>query len=119
MRWTRLSFVYLASYLTVGGIGLLADPALALRLLGAEATYPAVLARMMGGLMLALGIIVIDITRKRIEPLYRTTLVVRLILVAVMAGLYAGSRDRLFLVLIGIVGLGMLLTLAGIVSDRR
>lgn len=49
-RWTRTSFFYLAGYLLVGGIGLLADPTLALRLLGATATYPAALARLAGAL---------------------------------------------------------------------
>jgi len=117
-RWTRTSFYYLASYLVLGGVGLLADPALALRLLGATASYPASLARLMGGLMLALGVIVVEIVRKRVSPLYPTTLVVRALLVATLIALYATARDPLFLVLTVIVGFGMLLTSAGMLADR-
>ncbi len=83
MRWTRLSFTYLIGYLSLGGLGLLVAPDLALRLLGATASYPAVLVR-------------------------RT-----------IVGLYFESRDPLFLVLSGIVALGMLLTTVGLLTDRR
>jgi hypothetical protein len=41
------------------------------------------------------------------------------VLVATMVALYLASRDTLFLVLTGIVGLGMALTATGIVVDRR
>ena len=119
MRWTRLSFFYLVGYLTVGGLGLLFAPALALKLLGATGTYPPVLVRFMGSLLLALGILVAQIMRHRVEALYPTTLVVRVVLVATLVALYAASRDPLFLVLTGIVGLGMALTTTGFVVDRR
>lgn len=119
MRWTRLSFFYLVSYLTLGGLGLMFAPALALHLLGATGSYPAVLVRFMGSLLLALGILVAQIVRHRVEPLYPWTLVVRAVLVATMVGLYVASRDPLFLVLTGIVGLGMALTATGFLADRR
>ena len=119
MRWTRLSFSYLVGYLTAGGLGLLFAPALALRLLGATGSYPAVLVRFMGSLLLALGILVAQIVRHRVEALYPTTLVVRVVLVATMVALYVTSRDPLFLVLTGIVGVGMILTTTGLLADRR
>ena len=119
MRWTRLSFFYLVGYLTVGGLGLLFAPALALQLLGATGTYPPVLVRFMGSLLLALGILVAQIMRHRVEALYPTTLVVRVVLVTTLVALYVASRDPLFLVLTGIVGLGMALTTTGFVVDRR
>lgn len=119
MRWTRLSFFYLVSYLTFGGLGLLFAPAFALQLLGSTGTYPPVLVRFMGSLLLALGIIVAQIVRYRVESLYRTTLAVRVVLVATLVALYGTSHDPLFLVLTGIVGLGMLLTATGLLADRR
>jgi uncharacterized protein YjeT (DUF2065 family) len=119
MRWTRLSFFYLVGYLTLGGLGLLFAPALALQLLGATGSYPAVLVRFMGSLLLALGILVAEIVRLRVEALYPTTLIVRVVLVATMVPLYVASRDPLFLVLTGIVGLGMVLTATGLLADRR
>ena len=119
MRWTRLSFFYLVGYLTAGGLGLLFAPALALQLLGATGSYPAVLVRFMGSLLLALGILVAQIVRHRVEALYPTTLVVRVVLVATLVALYGASHDPLFLVLTGIVGLGMVLTASGLLADRR
>jgi len=119
MRWTRLSFFYLVGYLTFGGLGLVFAPALALHLLGATGSYPPVLVRLMGALLLALGILVSQIVRHRVEVLYPATLVVRVVLVGTMVPLYLASRDPLFLVLTAIVGLGMVLTATGLLADRR
>ena len=118
MRWTRLSFYYLIGYLTFGGLGLLASPKLALGLFGATGDYRPELARLSGALLLGLGILVTQIVRHRVEVLYPTTLVVRVVIVSVLVGLYLTSHDPLFLVLTGIVGLGMLLTGAGLLTDR-
>jgi uncharacterized protein YjeT (DUF2065 family) len=119
MHWTRLSFVYLMSYLILGGVGLLVAPEFALRLLGATASYPPVLVRFLGAFMVALGIVIVQIARHRVEELYPTTLMVRVVLLATIVWLYFESRDPLFLVLAGIVALGMLLTTAGFLTDRR
>lgn len=119
MSWTRSSFFYLMGYLGAGGLGLLAAPELALRLLGATGSYPAVLARFLGAFMIALFILVAQIVRHRVEVLYPTTLVVRGVLLATIVALYLQSRDPLFLSLAGIVGLGMLLTGIALVADGR
>ena len=119
MSWTRLSFFYLIGYLTFGGLGLLASPKLALGLFGATGDYRPEMARLCGALLLGLGILVVQIVRHRVEALYPTTLVVRVVILAVLIGLYLTSRDPLFLVLTGIVGLGMALTAAGLLTDRR
>ena|SRR5882724_4632941 len=119
MNWTRLSFIYLTGYLWIGGLGLLAAPDRAIRLLGSDGSYPLVLLHLVGGLMLALGIVVADIARKRIEPLYPTTLIVRTVLLTTILWLFIASRDVLFLSLAGIVAFGMLLTGLGLVADRK
>jgi uncharacterized protein YjeT (DUF2065 family) len=119
MRWTRFSFGYLITYLTTGGLGLLFAPDLALRLLLATGRYPDVPMRLVGGLMLALALLVLQIVRLRVEALYTSTLGVRAMLLAVLAWLHARSGDRLFLVLGGIVALGMIFTGLGYVTDRR
>ena len=119
MPWTRLSFYYLIGYLTLGGLGLLASPKLALGLFGATGDYRPELARLSGALLLGLGILVIQIVRHRVEVLYPTTLLVRVVILTALVGLYLTSKDPLFLVLTGIVGLGMLLTATGLLTDRR
>jgi hypothetical protein len=118
MTWTRLSFLYLMSYLGAGGVALLAAPDTALRLLGATGTYSPILARFLGAFMIALGIIVFQIWRHGVQVLYPTTLLVRVVLLATIVWLYLESRDVLFLTLTGVVGLGMMLTLSGLVMDR-
>lgn len=119
MRWTRLSFFYLIGYLAAGGIGFLTTPRLALELMFSTRTYDDAMMRLAGALMIALATIVFQITRLRIEQLYSTTLVVRAFLISMMAALYVDTGDRMFLVFVGIVGLGMLLTALGFIRDRR
>jgi len=119
MRLTRVSMLYLASYLTGGGIGLLADPDLALRLLGSTSSYSAPIARLAGGLMAALGIVVIQIFRHDLHVLHKTTVAVRTGLVAMLVALYVDTGDRLFLVLTAIVGFGMILTITGLIRERE
>lgn len=119
MRWTRLSLFYLMSYLGLGGLALLAAPDTALRLLGAREAYPAAFARFLGAFMLAFAVVVVQIVRHRVETMYSATLMARTLLVGTTVTLYFQSGDPLFLVLTGIVGLGMLLTTFGFLSDRR
>ena len=64
---TQLSLYYLASYLLLGGIGLVADPRLGLQLLMAEGDYGQFMPRLAGGLMIALGILVVQVIRRRLE----------------------------------------------------
>ena len=116
---TQLSLYYLAGYLLLGGIGLVADPRLALQLLMAEGDYGQFMPRLAGGLMIALGILVVQVIRLRLEALYPATRVARAVLIAIVTWLYVRSEDTLFLVLLGIVGFGFLLTGATYLQDRK
>src|SRR2546427_181882 len=108
MYWTRLSFYYLMSYLGFGGIALLAAPEPAIKLLGSTGTYPAATLQMIGGFMVALSIIIINIVRYRVEVLYPITLLARVVLLATFLWIFFDTHDPLFLVLSGVVGLGMI-----------
>ena len=119
MSWTRLSFFYLISYLGIGGIGLVAAPEFSIRLLGSTGTYPTELWRLIGGFMIALSLVVIGIFRHRVEVLYPTTLMVRIVLLATILWTFFDLRDPLFLSLAGIVALGMILTTLGILADKK
>lgn len=116
--WSRWSLVYLISYLGGGGLGLVVDPDLALGLLGSNGAYGEVLPRLLGMMMIALGSIVAQIVRHGIDTLYPTAVVVRIALCVGLVGLYALSADPLFLTLLGIVGLGVVLTVVGLWRDR-
>ena len=118
MKLSQLSLYYLVGYLYVGGLGLVVDPALALRLLFAVGSYGDVMPRLTGMLMLALGTIVLQLIRHQIHTLYLTAVGIRSGLCLGMIGLYVKSGDRLFLALFGIVAVGVILTAAGLALDR-
>ena len=118
-RRTHLSLYYLAGYLLFAGIALVATGQFAMRLLLSNGEYGDALPRLLGVVLLALGILIMQIIRHRLEVLYPTTLVVRGLILAVLAGLFVSTRDPFFLVLIGIVGFGVLLTGTSYVLDRR
>ncbi len=104
-RWT---LIYLAAYLGVGGIGLLFEPRVALSLLLSTGEYGDVMPRVVGMFMLVLSTIVYTFVRRRDYSYYLTTIVARIFIVATLAFLHRLSTDPLFLVLQGIVLLGLL-----------
>jgi hypothetical protein len=119
MQRTRLSLFYLASYLVGAGIALIAAPSIALTLLFTKGHYGDVMPRLLGVVLLALGIVIVQIIRHRLEVLYTTTLLVRALIMLVLAGLLIYSGDPLFVSLMVVVGLGMVLTGTSYLSERR
>lgn len=109
----------MAAYLLGAGVALVFAPSLALRLLFASGHYGDVLPRLLGVVLFALGIVIVQIIRHRLEVLYTTTLVLRTFIVAVLVGLLAYSHDPLFISLLVVVGLGMVLTGTSYLIDRR
>ena len=116
---TRSSLYYLAAYLLGAGVALIFAPSIALTLLFSNGHYGDVMPRLLGVVLLALGVVIVQIIRHRVETLYTTTLLVRSIIVVVLAALFVYSRDPLFISLIVVVGLGMVFTSTSYLSDRR
>ncbi len=119
MKRTHYSLFYLIGYLIPGGLGLLTFPKLTLKLLFSNTDYGDVLPRFVGMLMLALGIIVMQAVRHRLEVLYTTALIVRSGMLPIMLGLYLYSGDPLFITLLVVVGVGVVLTGVSYWLDRR
>ena len=119
MKRTHLSMFYLSGYLLFAGVALMIAPALALRLLQSNGSYGDTLPRLLGVVLFALGVFVLQIIRLGLRQLYTTTLAVRVVILAVIAGLYATSSDPLFIVLLAIVGLGFVFTGTSYLLDRR
>jgi hypothetical protein len=118
MNRTRLSLYYLAGYLTFAGLALLLVPTFALKLLLSNGDYGEVFPRLAGMLLVGLAILITQIIRHRVEVLYPTTLVVRLFFLVVFAYLYLSSNDPFFLVVFGIVALGVILTGYSYLTER-
>lgn len=119
MKKTHLSLYYLTTYLIASGIMLITVPDLALKLLFSNGRYGDVIPRLTGVIALALGLVVLQIVRLRVEVLYTTLLGVRAVLVLLLIGLYFYSRDPFFLSLTAVVGIGIILTAVGYYLDRQ
>jgi uncharacterized protein YjeT (DUF2065 family) len=104
----RLTFIYLSTYLVVGGLGLLLLPDLALRLLQSNSAYGDVMPRVVGLFMLALGGLIFQFLRAEDYRYYLYAILARALIVLVFTILYVSSHDPLFLVLDAIVLVGLL-----------
>ena len=118
MNLTRLSLYYLAGYLLFASVALMLVPAFALSLLLSNGQYGDVLPRLLGVVLFALGVFVAQVIRHRLTVLYPTTLAVRAVILVVLAALYVKSSDPFFVVLLGIVGLGFLMTGTAYLRER-
>ena len=116
---TRRSLFYLAGYLLPSGLALVVAPATALRLLMATGDYGTVMPRFLGFVLVGLGAIVVDIIRLRAEPMYPSTMIARVPILAGIVLSYAQTGDLLFLSLLAVVGFGFLFTLSSYLLDRR
>jgi hypothetical protein len=110
MRRTRLSLFYLAGYLIPTGLGLMLAPDLMLKALFSNGNYGSILPSFAGVLMLALGLLVVQAIRTNSAAMYPGTLVVRSVIWFWVLRLYLASGDPLFAVILGVVGLGMVIT---------
>ena len=119
MNRTRRSLYYLAGYLLAGGFGLLLFPTETLRILLSNSDYGEIFPRLAGMLMSGLGLTILGIILARVEVLYPATLMVRSYFVVCLLFLFWMSRDPMFLVILGVVGLGMVLTLTSYRFDRE
>jgi len=109
----------LGSYLVLIGFGLLFAPHETLKILLSNRGYDDIFVRIAGMLMSGLGLSIFGMIRARSSELYPATLLMRVYFIACFVAFYATTRDPLFLVLIGIVGLGLVLTLGSYLLDRK
>lgn len=119
MKRTHLSLYYLAGYLLPAGTLLLLVPDVATKLLLSNRTYDDAPFRLAGVLLIGLGILVVQMIRHRLEVLYPTTIVIRLLISATLIWLYVRTNDPFFLVVLLIVVIGIGLTAVSFILDRR
>jgi len=119
MHRTNLSLYYLAGYLIPAGALLLLVPEFATNFLLSNRTYDYAPFRLVGILLIGLGILVVQIIRYRLQVLYPTTVVVRLLISATLMALYLQTSDPFFLVVLAVVVVGIVLTATSFVLDRR
>jgi hypothetical protein len=119
MNRTRISLYYLGSYLTLIGLGLLLAPQGTLKILQSNRNYGDVFPRVAGMLMSGLGMAVFGIIAARSFQQYPATLFIRVYFIACCVAFYSMTHDPLFLVMMGIIGIGLVLTLTSYLLDRK
>jgi uncharacterized protein YjeT (DUF2065 family) len=110
MRRTYLSLYYLVGYLFPAGLLLLLAPTFATGLLLSNQTYDEPPLRLAGLVLIALGILVAQIIRHRVEVMYTTTLIVRGMLSLGLFALFVTTGNPFFGVVLVIVLIGVALT---------
>ena len=121
MKIARISMFYLVGYLLPAGVLLLVAPRFVFETFQSSQpeSYGDVIPRVAGALAIALGLIVGQIIRFRLEMMHSTLVGVRVFLVGTWIWLYTRTHDPFFLILAAIVGFGAALTAVGLAVDKR
>ena len=115
----RLTFVYLGSYLVIGGLGFLLAPESTLRLLFAQGSYGDAMPRLVGVFMAALGGAVIQFLRAGDYRYYGYTIAARVFIVAALTALYLTTGDPLFVAMDAIVLDGLMPSMYVAAREQR
>jgi len=116
---TNFSLYYLAGYLLPAGALLLFVPEWATKLLLSNHTYDYAPFRLVGVLLFVIGILIVQIIRHHLEMLYTTTLLARVLISATLLWLFIVTGDPFFAVILVVVLIGVALTGASYLLDRR
>src|SRR5262249_40077084 len=119
MSRARTSLYYLAGYLLPTGAGLLLAPQLVFQWLFSRGAYDNTMPRVVGALLIVLGILVVQIIRHRIDSLYPSVVGARIFLVGALLSFYLQTHDPFFLLVTGVVSIGLLWTAGAYALDRR
>jgi uncharacterized protein YjeT (DUF2065 family) len=119
VKKTRLSLFYLAGYLLSGGTGFLFFPKTMLTIFQSTGEYSDVMLRFVGVLLLSIGIIVVQLIRHETTELYKTTLLVRTVILIALTLFYLTYKDPLMIILLIIVGIGYIITFASYILDKK
>ena len=119
MRRTHLSLFYLVGYVIPSGLLLLLVPTFATQLLQSNVTYDEPPLRLAGLVLLALGLVLFQIVRHRVEVLYTTTLAVRAVLSFGLLYFFLSTGNPFFAVVLVVVLIGVALTGTSYIVDRR
>lgn len=115
----RLSLFYIATYLTIAGIGMTFMPRFTLTTLFSNGDYDVTFVRMCGLFVIGLAGFVIQTIRYRLVQLYPTIIGVRIVFCVGYVVLYVQTRDPFFLSVLAIVGSGLVASAVLFAIDRR
>lgn len=116
---TRVSLVFVASYLLLTGLGLALAPGATLALLGSTVDYGPVMPRWVGMFSIALAAVIVQVLRHRLAVLYPMGFFMPGAMLFGFAALYLSSGDTLFLAVMAVVGAGVAMTGLSLWLDRQ
>ena len=117
---TYLSLFYLAAYLYPLSVGLLTSPKATFHLLGSKTEHANVWWRLFGALLLALAVIVsVQMLWRHHSAVYANTVVVRLLFVILFSYLVGKTKNRAYLIILVVLGVGEMWTLVALAMDLR
>jgi hypothetical protein len=116
---TRRTLIYPAIYLIGGGLGLLLWPDLMLRLLLVTGHYDLAFPRFAGAICVGLGLVVVQIMRRRVIVLYPTLIWARVFMCTCYAALAIDYHERFFWVIFAMVGVGAVATSIAWQTERH
>ncbi|MCL5775196.1 MAG: hypothetical protein M1333_03215 [Patescibacteria group bacterium] len=119
MKYVRLSLVYPAIYLLIGGLAAMIFPAKLPLLFFSTAGYPEVAVQFVGVLSCVLGFLISLIAYKRLEVLYLPLLWLRLFVGIWLLAFYFSQKDLMFLIIFCLGGFGVLLSFFSLFMDRK
>lgn len=108
MDLRRLTLTYLVTYLAVGGLGFSFAPEFTMDLFQSDGDYGDVMPRVLGMVMLGLAFLIFNILRNEDWKYYVVSIWVRTWIVGFLVYIYVISDDPMFLVLEGIVLVGLI-----------
>jgi len=119
MKRTRLSLYYLAGYLFPTGLCLLLAPQWFMKLLFANHEYSDAFPQFSGVLLIGIGVVVVTVILYGNPIFYRMTLIVRIIFWLGTLAIYLRSGENFFLAVLGVLGLGILITGSMYLLERK
>ncbi len=119
MKHVRLSLIYPAVYLLVGGLAAMVFPGWLVHFFLSPFSYPEVAVRFVGVLSFVLGFLIALVVYKRLEALYLPLLGLRLFVGLWLLVFYFSQKDIMFLIMFIVGGFGVLLSLASFMLDKN
>ncbi len=108
MKAKKLTLTYLTTYLFIGGVGFAFFPAQILKLFLSTGEYGDIMPRVVGMFMCVLGFLIYRILKFEDWKYYVLTIYARSAIVAFLLWIYFISRDPMWLLLEGIVLIGLI-----------
>ena len=118
MPRTRRSLFYLATYLFLTGVAFLLAPQTTLKLLLANHEYTDVFVQFTGVMMFGLSVVVINVIRVGDARFYPVTLMARIPMWFMILGIYLRSQEQALIIVLGVLGLGIVITGSCYLSER-